>query len=115
VFVLFAVGSLIALALFAFLVVNIVEAAVAWSRHRERVALEARSRWEAHHYSIDAATRVVVRRVAYRRGEPVVFETVKVTEIEDDRADWYDQLQTALAEARERAALLSLQRPDTGG
>ncbi len=113
-FALSAVGILIALVLLAFLVAHLVEAVVARSRHRERVTLEARAQWEAHHYSVGAATRVVVRRVAYRRGEPVVFETVRVTDIEDSRADWYDQLQTALAEARERAALLSLQRPATG-
>ncbi|WP_131785438.1 hypothetical protein [Protofrankia symbiont of Coriaria ruscifolia] len=108
-FVFLAVGGLAVVALLVLLAVQLVNAAVAARRRRERIALHARARWEAHHYSLESRTWVVVRRVAYRRGEPFVFETVTVSEIANDRADWYDQLQSAMAEARERAALLSLQ------
>ena len=84
--------------------VLIVYAAFALNSGQRRSELaRASARWEATHYAVGSATRVVVRKVVPATGR--VLDEHLVTVINDQDADYDAKFLEAMAQARARAAL----------
>jgi hypothetical protein len=104
-------GPVVMMALVEALVVLSIVAVIAYATYivisgggqRRSAVARAGARWEATHYAVRDATRVVVRKIVPGTGE--VLDEHMIAEIPDSDSDYDTRFLEAMAEARARVAL----------